>query len=237
MGLHALLLHLLGLVHLLIVVLHHLLVRLGIDWRLPQGLLSSPLLNLHDGLRLVVLPHVVPDRLLRLQLLAGPPDRRLFVKDLEALGLEDLELDLLFEHEETRLPLRQVNVGWVGLHDCVSEALDSRYDILLLNWLCLDLKDLPRLGDGLKHPLAVLLGQHDAVTLVMLVLDKAVWGLHNGFSTILSHFFGKVGELVLVLFVVLPRDSLQLGRLEHSLVGQLFDAPDEPIEIDPDVVD
>lgn len=46
-----------------------------------------------------------------------------------------------------------------------------------------------------------------------------------------------MAELLFVLFVVIPADALQLGRLEDALVGEFFDAPDESIEVDSDIVD
>jgi hypothetical protein len=86
-SLHALLLQVLGLVHFLVVVLDHLLVGLGIDGRLSERLLASPLLHLYDHLRLLVLASVLPDGLIRLQLLPSPPNGGLLVEDFEVLCL------------------------------------------------------------------------------------------------------------------------------------------------------
>lgn len=40
-------------------------------------------------------------------------------------------------------------------------------------------------------------------------------------------------ELFLMFLEVFPRNALELWRFEYSFIGQLLDAPNKPIQIDP----
>lgn len=67
-------LELFGFVHLLVVVLHHLLVRLGVHGGLSEGLLAPCFLSLHDYLCFLVLAGILRYFLGLVQLLARPPE-------------------------------------------------------------------------------------------------------------------------------------------------------------------
>ena len=42
---------------------------------------------------------------------------------------------------------------------------------------------------------------------------------------------------MLMFLVILPRNTLQICRFKYSFIGELFDAPDESIEVDSQIID
>ncbi len=130
---HALLLKLFGLFNFFVIILHHFLIGLGVNWRLPQWLLPAPLLNLYDHLRLLVFSNVLSDSLGWIELLPCPPESTPLIKHLKTLSLEYLDVNFLLKHQQSRLPLRQIDIAWIGFHNWSSESFDCFNKFFLLN--------------------------------------------------------------------------------------------------------
>jgi hypothetical protein len=71
----------------------------------------------------------------------------------------------------------------------------------------------------------------------MLVGHISIRGFDDGLAAIGENFRTEVLELLVMLLKVLPGDALQLGGLEDALVGQFFDAPDQPVQVHAQAVD
>ena len=201
---HTFLLQLFCLIHLFVVVLNHLLIGLCVDWRLSQGLLASPLLDLYDNFSLFILSDILSNRFIMLHLLSGPPKGSFLIENLEVLSFQNLELNLLFKHEKSRFPLRKVDVARVCLHNSISQSLNSSNNLLFLNHLFLNLKYFSSLTNSCNHDLPFLLGNDDSITLIMLIGNKTIWGLYNWFSSICLHLFRQILKFFLVFFIILP---------------------------------
>ena len=189
MTFHAFLLQLFCLIHLFVVVFHHLLIGLCVDRRLSQGLLATPLLNFYYYFSLFILPDVVSNGFVMLHLLPGPPKSSFLIENLKVLSFQNLELNLLLKHEKGRFPLRKVDIARICLHNSISQSLNSSNYLLFLNHFFLNLKYFSGLTNSCDHDLPFLLGNNDSIALVMLISNKAIWGLYNWFSSICLHLF------------------------------------------------